>query len=202
MNDQTPDEELRALLRSADPARSLPPTPPDRIRSTAGRTTAAAARAGAPLSPAQRPDRRRAGVLAGGLAAAAAAVVAALTLTTGGAAVTALTVPAPADPLSSICAPVTAEGLRQSASAFEARVTGTGDGRVDLEVVRRYAGDVQDRVTLPQPADGAADSSLGPLVEGRTYLISTADGTQVSGCGQSGPADPELAALFAQAFGG
>lgn len=202
MNEQTdPDDRLRDLLRAGDPARELPPSDPTWIRWKAGRISSGADEVTGLAAP--RRNRRRVGVLAGGLTAAAAAVVAAVTVGTGTAAVTALTAPPRGDPaMESACATLTPEGLRQNATAFEARVTGVTDGTVTMEVTHRFKGEVEDEVTVPQQAtDAATDSSTAPFEDGRSYLVSTVDGTQVTACGQTGPTSPELRVLYEQAFG-
>lgn len=202
-----PDDRLRSLLRAGDPARDLPPSDPTGVRRRAGRISSSAPADRSPAPSPRRPHRRRVGLVAGGVTLAAAAGVAAVLVGTGGgpgtATVTALTVPAAADPATSMCATLTPEGLRQNATAFEARVTGVEGGTVTMEVVRRFKGEVEDEVTVPQQtADVPSDFSAVPFQDGRSYLVSTVDGTRVTACGQSGPVSPELQALYERAFAG
>ncbi len=63
-----------------------------------------------------------------------------------------------------------------------------------------FAGRATDRVEVvaPTESDRALLGSV-ELEEGSRYLVAAADG-RVVGCGLSGPSEPELAELYAEAF--
>jgi len=149
--------------------------------------------------PGRSPRGRRL-VLAAGLGVVVVTVTAAAALSPrDGGEATALTV-APTD-VSAVCATLTPEALAAHELAFEGRVTGVEGDRVTLEVVRTFTGDAGARVVLTRPEVGSSDLSATSVDPGGTYLLS-ADGGRVAACGQSGPAGPELTALYEQAFSG
>lgn len=99
-----------------------------------------------------------------------------------------------------LCAELSAQYLSGAPRAFRAQVISTDGDRVVLDVTDTYAGDVGERVTLPQQSsDLPSEMSVGFLEVGQTYLI-TADGDAVRTCGASGPATPELQAVYDAAF--
>lgn len=98
------------------------------------------------------------------------------------------------------CMRPTAEAIARQPLALEATVVGIDDGLAVLEPVRFFAGRATDRVEVAAPTQGQ-QALLGSvaLEEGGRYLVAAADG-RVLGCGLSGPAEPELAELYAEAF--
>lgn len=194
------DRLLRERLRGADPARDLAPLPPmwldHRMEQIMSDPTSTPATASAPSTP------RRAwiavAVAATGVAAAAAIAV---PLALGGSpTVEPLALPEGAGLAGGSCLPVTAEGLLDQEQAFAARVLSVEGETVTLEVTERFAGDVADRVTVPQVDAMASDFSQKPFAVGGTYLVVATDGS-IAGCGLSGPESPELRALYGEAFG-
>lgn len=85
--------------------------------------------------------------------------------------------------------------------AFAATATAVGDGVVTLDVDRWYTGG--DAATVELEAQPGMEALIAgfDFEVGRQYLITASDGT-VNFCGYSGPATPELTALFDQAFAG
>lgn len=195
------DEGLRQALRAADPARSSPPLDPHWTRRTVENVMSTTQQTPANLTPRGRTRRRRVvGLVAACGVAAAVVVTGAVALFPRSADVTHLTV-APVD-VSAMCAVITPEALAQHESAFEATVVGISAGEVTLEVTRRFAGDVGDRVVVAQQDDTMpGELSIAPFEDGGDYLVST-DGGRVAACGHSGPVGPELLALYEQAYGG
>ena len=193
MND-SPDDELMARLRAADPLPDLPALRPERLDQLLEDTVTTTAAA---------PTTRRPRALL--LAAAAAGVVAvgggALYLTTAEGGTTVLTTAPGGGPAAS-CAALTPEGLAGSDLAFAGRVTGISGGTVTLEMTQRYAGDVDDTVEVTQ-GDAGVVVDGAPIVfeEGASYLLVADDGT-IGSCSGSGPDTPELRSLFDEAFGG
>jgi hypothetical protein len=199
------DRLLREQLRGADPARDLAPLPPmwldhrmEQIMSDP--TSASAAPAPAPSAPsAPRRAWLAVAIAATGLAAAAAIAV---PLVLGGSpTVEPLALPDGAGLAGGSCLPVTADGLLDQEQAFAARVLSVEGETVTLEVTERFAGDVADRVTVPQVDPMASDFSQAPFAVGDTYLVVATDGS-IAGCGLSGPESPELRALYSEAFSG
>lgn len=189
-------QELRRLIRAADPASSLAPLRDDQL--------ARLAEDAMTQKPATTTARRRAplfaglGALAGGLAAAAVA----LTLALGpGSAPTRLDQPPAGSGLSAMCAVVTAEAIADSDTAFRAEATGIDGDVVTLSVLDVLHGEVGDTVTAPQGGGTAIDGEPLQFAEGATYLLATRDGV-ISTCGLSGEDSPELEALYSEAFDG
>ena len=74
--------------------------------------------------------------------------------------------------------------------------------QVTLEVDHWYKGGDADVVQLTSPGDESVLLEGGiQFAEGERYLVSASEGT-VSSCGFSGPYTDEMAAAFAEAFGG
>jgi hypothetical protein len=96
---------------------------------------------------------------------------------------------------------VSAETLQAQEQAFAARVLSVEGDTVTLEVTERFAGEVADRVTVPQVDELSSDFSLVPFAVGDNYLVTATDGA-VTGCGLSGADTAELRAIYAEAFGG
>lgn len=207
----TGDDDLRRRLRDGDPARAAGPLDPQQSRSAHEILERAMATADlhdttTPLpDQAPRPGRRR--LLAVGVAAAAVVAVGgglALSGVLGGddapaeASTLALTA-APGDALGS-CAIFSVDTLAAQPVALAGTVTAVSGDVATLDVSRWYAGGDADLVTVTSTQGGAALDGVD-LVVGEDYLLTATDGV-VSGCGYSGPASPELASSFDEAFGG
>ena len=202
-------DDLRAALAAADPVRSadLDPSTSPRARELLERTMAAPTTA--PTTVNQATERPSTPSRRPWLAAAAAAVV----LAGGGAAYLsttgsqdapaggqlALNLPA-GDLLSQSCLPVSAEAVAALPVAFAGTATAVADGEVQLEVDRWYRGGEAGTVVLTAPG-GDATLLVGAtdFQPGEQYLVSADQGT-VSVCGLTGPASPELQAVYDQAF--
>jgi len=103
------------------------------------------------------------------------------------------------DPTLASCLALDPTIVAQSPIAFRA-VVGTVEGeQVTMTVDTWYAGGDADVVELTAPA--GMEALIGGLdfQPGATYLVSAYDGV-VSYCGLTGPATPELQALYDQAF--
>ncbi|MGH9134407.1 MAG: hypothetical protein ACRDZZ_10755 [Ilumatobacteraceae bacterium] len=88
------------------------------------------------------------------------------------------------------------------ASAFAGTVTDVTAENVTVEVDHTYAGEPADVVTLTTGADVTAVALDGvEFVAGERYLVTAVDGL-VQICGASGPATPELEAVYARWFPG
>lgn len=216
------DDPLRARLRAADPARSLGPADPDGV---ARLLEDVMSHDTDTLVPERRTGTHGRNPLTWLVAAAAVLVIAGVgifTLTgspdddtappiadgTGGTGgpdgddqvvITQLRAPAGA---TGRCMVPTAELLAQQQVAFAGTVDEIADGTVVLTPTTFFAGEEADRVEVAAPAEsmteliGAVDFQVGA-----SYLVSATDG-QVSVCGFSGPATPQLEQLYADAFGG
>lgn len=220
------DDELRALLRTADPARTLPPAAPAAVSDLLEdiMSTDLDAR---PDAPEAAPRRSRVTWL---VAAAAATVIAGA----GGLALSALdsgSDPAPtagptvqssapgadagqpADgatggtteltaPTSepARCAAPSAEFIAAQQQAFAGTVTAIDGEKVTLQTTDVYTGEVGQTVVVDAPA--AAMQSLIQSTQfevGGSYLVAATDG-QVAVCGFTGRADGALQGLYDQAF--
>ncbi|MDQ1112344.1 hypothetical protein QE418_001792 [Microbacterium testaceum] len=185
------DDDLRALLRDADPGRGQQPLDDARIR----RIVAAAERDGLGGTGEPAPRRRRR--LFAGASIGAAATAAAGLLIAGLVATPAVQAPGPSE-TSASCAPTSVESLRDSDTAYEATaITVVGDD-VTLEVTRVFAGSPGRTLTVPQQHDPANPDGAGLFVAGESYLIASAD-EYISDC-DSGPATDALRQIYARAF--
>lgn len=103
------------------------------------------------------------------------------------------------DPAMMSCLAPDASIVAQSPVAFRAVVDSVDGEQVTMTVDSWYAGGDADVVELTAPA--GMEALIGGLdfVPGETYLVSAYDGV-VSYCGLTGPATPELQALYDQAF--
>ena len=201
------DDDLRAALAAADPARSadLDPLTSPRARELLERAMTSDLTdtpAPAPADP-DRPSRTP------WLAAAAAAVVLA------GAGVTYLAVgnnPQPSgggervlalpggDTTTMSCLPVTADVLAQMPVALAATVTSVDGTQVRLAVDRWFrGGDAGTVVLRNNDPDLVALLGATEFTVGQDYLVSASEGT-VTVCGFTGPASAELQAVYDQAF--
>lgn len=103
------------------------------------------------------------------------------------------------DPAMMSCLPISAEHVAQVPLAFRATVDAVDGDIVTMTVDEWYTGGDADAVTLTAPLGmealiGGIDFSVG-----ETVLITAVDGV-VNYCGMSGPATPELQAIFDAAF--
>ena len=100
------------------------------------------------------------------------------------------------------CAMPSAEVLSTFDTAFEGTVTSVEDGTATLEVDQWYAGGEASTVTVESPSRSLDDLLMAvDFQEGQTYLVS-ADGNRVTLCGFTAEVDPELEAMYAEAFPG
>ncbi|WP_433380673.1 hypothetical protein ACQPZX_15735 [Actinoplanes sp. CA-142083] len=202
------DDDLRARLRRADPAASLPALDPDRVSRLLGETmtsSAGAARiqrwrlvavaaavvvviavgAGWLLT---RPDDKPSTPQAGGPAASA----------TTDAGVTKLTLTA----VRAKCREPEPDLLAQAADfAFAGTVTGIAGNDVLLKVTKVYKGVATGQVEVAQAGDSSEQMlGSGKFETGKDYLVASAQGV-VMICGFSGEAGlPGLRDLYDKAF--
>jgi hypothetical protein len=100
------------------------------------------------------------------------------------------------------CMVLSADLLGAQELALDGTVTEVADQTATLEVTRWYAGGETDLVELAAPAaDLTALIGAVQLEVGQRYLVAATDGS-VAPCGMSAAYTPELAALYAEAFGG
>ena len=224
MTEHDRDDDLRARLHATDPASSLPPADPAGVarllEDTMSHDTDTLVR------PARRTGARDRGPLTWLVAAAAVLIIAGAGTfavlrgtgpdtdspvadgATGGAtggsagadpAVLALSLPAAA---AGRCMVPSAETLAGLPVAFEGTVESMDGGTVVLEPSRTYAGPEADRVEVSAPGDSLQDLVGAPDFQvGETYLVAATRG-EVALCGISGPATPQLEALYDEAFAG
>ncbi|MCW2766555.1 MAG: hypothetical protein JWO11_2514 [Nocardioides sp.] len=202
------DDELRARLRDADPAASLPPADPDRVARLLEDTMSSD-----PTTESRGTGTHDRSPLTWLVAAAAVLIIAGVgffgfqSLSGGDNKVpTASTQPTVTEltggTAAGRCMVPTAEVLANQAVAFEGTVQAISAGVVTLVPGHFYAGAETDLVEVQAPPDelaqliGAVDFQVGG-----TYLVS-ATGGRVSVCGFSGPVTPALQALYAEAFPG
>ena len=195
-----PDDQLRALLRDADPASGLAPLEPDRITRMVNLTTSQST----PRS--SRPALARPLFLglagAGGLAAAAFIAVNALTPATSAA----LRLELGSDPgIAGTCPMISADLLDDGDLAFAATVSTVTDELVTLKVTEPFKGAPGEVVEVAghELADG--DHSGFGFEAGGSYLITVTDAStgvtpQIALCGLSGPDTPELRSVYEEAF--
>ena len=194
------DHLLRAQLSGADPARDLAPLPPTWLDHRMEQIMTSTTPAPAAAAP-ERSARRTWIPIAGVAAALAIGAAIAVPLALGGSpTVEPLALPDGGGLASGSCLPVTPEGLLAQEQAFAARVIAVEGDTVTFEVTERFAGEVADRVTVPQVDELSSDFSLTPFATGDAVLVVASDGT-VSGCGLSGPDTAELRAIYDAAFG-
>lgn len=201
-------EALRQRLRSADPARAVPP--PAGLAADLTRLTRERAMQDTP-QPDDTGGRRPRWVP---LAAAAAV------LAIGGTAYVATRDADPAPPPSAgeptvtelvlptgqpgRCMQVSAQTVANAGTAFEGTVTAVEDGSVELEVSRWFVGGDADRVRLASPPAGGVRPPLPGQPEfgrGERWLVTATDG-RVNVCGFTAPWSPGLADVFDEAFAG
>jgi hypothetical protein len=92
--------------------------------------------------------------------------------------------------------------LREQTLAVDGVVRSVTEGKATLEPQRFYAGDETDLVVVTAPdRDLQALLAAVDFEEGRRYLVSATE-QRVTLCGFSGRYTPELADLYAEAYGG
>ncbi len=104
-----------------------------------------------------------------------------------------------ADDAMASCLPLDAATLATMSPAFAATATAVEGEIVTLDVDRWFAGG--DAATVELQAQPGLEALIAGFTfeVGQEYLITAAEGT-VNFCGYSGPATPELTAVFDQAF--
>ncbi len=103
------------------------------------------------------------------------------------------------DPAMMSCMPVSAEIVADMQVAFRGIVDSIEGEQVTLTVDRWYVGGDADVVTITAPAGLEALIGGVDWVVGEPFLVTAWDGV-VNYCGFSGPATPELQAVFDAAF--
>ncbi|XVU21606.1 hypothetical protein ACQPZJ_30585 [Actinoplanes sp. CA-054009] len=191
------DDDLRARLRRADPARDLAPASPERFPLEEIMTTAP-----------PRATRRRPLIA---LAAAALVLVAAgigwLTLrgeekTPTVATQELRTVQLTAPGVQAKCVEPTAEVLAERADfAFAGTVTAVEGATVTLDITHLYRGSAADQVQIAQAGDSSEQMmGSGKFENGKKYLVASSQGAMLI-CGYSGEADAVgLQGLYDSAF--
>jgi len=214
------DPRLRALLAQSDPARTLTPADPQGLArlllEIQEDTMSNDLDIGTDL-PQQTTELRRRGPLAWLVAAAAVATIAG----GGYAAVSSmqdngtveqagpstspvddpvvLTLEAPTS-LAAKCAVPTPELLAGAEVAFAGTVTAIDGDVVTFSPTETYAGESAEEIEIVgMSPDIRALTGQPEFVVGGTYLVSATDG-QMSACGFSGEASPELQNLYDLAF--
>lgn len=115
---------------------------------------------------------------------------------------TTLALSVPPGDVQSSCVMFDVSILREMPVAFAGTVTDIDDDTVTLDVDRWYKGGDADLVTVGINSGQTSAALEGvDFAAGESYLLTATDGT-VNGCGFSGPASPQLAAAFAEAFTG
>lgn len=193
------DDELRARLQAADPARHDAPATSwiDELVEAAVSGTE------------QETAKRRNGWVLG---AAAAAVVAALgvgavALTSGdddggsNDPQTTLALKAPPGGAMQSCVMFSVDFLRPMSTAFDGTVSGIEGQTVTLDVNRWYKGGDADVVEVKNFDTSMTSLDGLDFEDGKRYLVTATDG-QVNVCGFSAEYSDEMAAAYAEAFGG
>jgi hypothetical protein len=210
-------DELRARLRAADPAASLPRPDPDRVARMLEETMSHTV-----TTEPRTDDVRHRSPLTWLVAAAAVVIIAGAgvfvmtngsedpgapvagtdpTASTGGASVTELRAPG-AGATAGRCLPVTAPALGGAAVAFDGTVQGIEGGLVTLRVSRWYAGDPTDLVTVRAPSeDLQALLAAVDFQDGGRYLVAATGDERLMVCGFSAPYSRGLAGVYERAFG-
>lgn len=201
------DDELRARLRAADPASSLPPADPSRVARLLEDTMANDV-----LTESRETGTRNRGPLTWLVAAAAVVLIAGVGLfgflnhdagddvPTAGHQPSVTHLTAPAAGSQGKCMVPNTRVLRLQTLAFEGTVQDISGDVVTLAPSHVYAGDVADVVEVEAPsADLQALVLATKFEKGGRYLVSATDG-KVTVCGFSGPYTADLAALYDQAF--
>jgi hypothetical protein len=222
------DDDLRALLRGGDPARSLSPADPAALSHLLEDTMSAdlEVRPVAPDDGDRATGTHGRNPLTWLVAAAAAALIAGVggfaiaglsgddspppqasghrttpPASTAGAPAAGVTTELTAKAPTGRCAPADATLLAQYDQAFQGTVTAVDGTTVTLQATDVFNGEVGETVTVAAPpADMQALASAVDFQVGGTYLVSAFDGA-VSTCpGFSGPASGDVQKLFSEAF--
>jgi hypothetical protein len=199
------DDELRARLQAADPARSDAPAD-SWIDELVEATMTVQDR-----NEQERPVRRRRWLVSGAAAAAAVVAVGGYAFVAGGSgdddkgrdeARTEMVLSLPDPGAMQSCVQFSVDILRDMQSAFDGTATEVDDAGVTLDVNRWYKGGDTDVVVLDNPSDLPV-SLEGEIdfVEGERYLVTATDGA-VNICGYSGVWTQEMADAFETAYGG
>ncbi len=211
MNTTEGDDELRARLRAADPASSLPPADPTRVARLLEETMSNE------TDTHSVTESREAGThgrspLTWLVAAAAAVLIAGVGIfgflnhdsgtdvpsATDRQTVTHLDAPAAGG--QARCMPPSTRVLSTQTLAFDGTVQQITDGVVTLAPTHFYTGDATELVEIAAPsADLQALIGAAKFEDGGRYLVSATDG-RVTVCGMTAPYSAGLAALYAQAF--
>lgn len=203
-DDSRGDDALRARLRAADPADALAPLPPTWLDHRMEQLMTDTSTATAPEAPTPVRSRIPRWMPVAGAAAAvaiAAAIIAPLALGGSQPTVEQLAAPEGGGLASGSCLALDAATIAAQDQAFAATVLEIDGDTVVLEVSETFAGDVADRVEVPQVDATSSDYSGVPFAVGGEFLVSALDGT-VTGCGVTGADSPELRAFYDEAFGG
>lgn len=153
---------------------------------------------------------RRTPVAVAAAAAVAAAVVAGIVTTRGADEPDVLIVGPPlelelaaSDPLSAMCLPVSEIEPSPDAVALGGEVSAVEGDLVRIAVDRWYAGQPADSPAVVELRGSSQSVALDGVdfVVGERYLVSATEGA-VQVCGMSGPASPELEALYDGWYGG
>jgi hypothetical protein len=198
------DHELEQRLRRVDP---MPPgVTVDPVDGPRARALLEKIMSAPPVEAPAPPSRRRWPVAAWAGAAAAAAIVVAVVaiVAVGGSSdddeVTASFALQPSDPMAMCMAIDEMPPPGPGAVAFGGTVTEVTDSAVTIDVDRMYSGDELDTVTLTTGPDVTTVALDGvEFVGGERYLVTVVDGV-VGICGMSGPATPELEAVYDRWF--
>lgn len=183
------DDDLRALMRQADPTTGDPRLDDARIR----RIVAAAERDDLAEKTATAPRRRRR--LFAGVSIGAAATAGAAALIAGLVATPAIQAPGPGpDETPAACQAPTVANLQEFDTAYEATATAVTGENVTLTVTEVFAGTPGTTLTVEQ-----VQEDTGVLfTAGQTYLVAATDDF-ISPC-DSGPATDALRQLYTTAF--
>ncbi len=198
-----PDDDLRAMLRAADPAASLVPLPDDRITRMVNLTNSQPSAA----APRRAPRRPLLVGLGGTAALAAAAFVAVSALTPAATSATRLVLPAGDGGMAAGACPVlTPDLLAPLPLAFQGAVSEVAADTITLTVTHVFRGEPGTLVEIDRPELGEGDFSAFEFAVGQDYLIAAADldpaeaALEIALCGVSGPTSPELREVYEQAF--
>ena len=205
-----PDDQIRARLTGHDPLQRQPyihpaEPPAELLEQIMNTPTITRPEPSAPSNtPSGRPNRSRRGWIFGGAGLGTAAAVAGIIAFSGGspAPVSTLELDLGQDDIMASCLPVSADIVAGTDLAFAATVTSIDGETVTLDVTRWYAGGEADQVVLTAPA--GMEALIGGIAfeQGGAYLVSATADLTVNYCGLTGPATPELQAVYDAAFPG